>query len=119
MNKRFSVEAFGIRFEVALKEAGAAGANDLVLVPEWADPCSIVLSLLYAMEDRHMGSKVRKDGILIAMNLLGLSQIKDVLETLREHKTFAEIRRNGGDAMPAPCRPERLFEITRGRLSRL
>lgn len=88
-------------------------------VPDDVDPCSVILSYMYASEDRYLGSRVRKDSILISMNLLGLPQIKDAIEASRSFGTVAIIREGGTPSDAQPCNRERLFEITRERLSRL
>jgi ABC-type microcin C transport system duplicated ATPase subunit YejF len=69
----------------------------LVGLPEGVgSPCSLALAYLYTLEDLEVGSRIKSKPILLLANLLGLSQVRDVVETVRECKTLALIGAPGG-----------------------
>lgn len=69
----------------------------LVGLPEGTGgPCSLALAYLYTIEDLEVGSRIKSRPILFLANLLGLSQVRDVVETVRECKTLALIGAPGG-----------------------
>lgn len=55
------------------------------------NPCSLALAYLYTLEDLKFGSRVRNKAILFLMNLLGLNQVKDVVESVSECRAVAVI----------------------------
>ncbi|MEM4678515.1 MAG: hypothetical protein QXP76_04750, partial [Acidilobaceae archaeon] len=69
--------------------------DDVVVVGlpllELASPCKLAISYVYALEDKELGSKVKKTPILVLMNLLGVSQIKDVVNRIEEVSVVATV----------------------------
>ncbi|MEM4511947.1 MAG: hypothetical protein QXK97_01410, partial [Acidilobaceae archaeon] len=58
---------------------------------EHAEPCKLALSYLYALEERVIGSRVKKTPILILMNLLGVKQVRDVVERVGEARAVVAL----------------------------
>jgi len=73
-------------------------------------PCSLALAYLYTLEDIELGSRVKSKPILLLMNLLGLSQVRDVVETVRECKAIAAVG-NMGEAQVAVVEALRELDI--------
>lgn len=64
----------------------------IVGLPEGVtSPCSLALAYLYTLEDLEIGSRVKNKAILLLMNLLGLNQVRDVVEVVKNCKTLALI----------------------------
>lgn len=71
----------------------------LVGLPEGSvSPCSLALAYLYTLEDLRSGSRVKSKAILFLMNLLGLKQVRDVVETVRECRVIAVVGEEGAPA---------------------
>ncbi len=103
------------------------------------DPCSLSLAYLYTLEEAQMESRVRNRAILFLMNLMGLKQVRDVVEKVEEARAIAliglgdltgkledvvktfniEVGEAHTDFKPAPCEVDSLEHITLARLQRI
>lgn len=125
--------------ESVARVSGLIGESVILCLPvEELDPCALAQSLLYSEEDSIVYGRVRKRPISVLMNLLGLRQVREVVEAVRECRYIASVGEPGkaGGSLEralemlglAPqecpeargsCRSMNLFKITEARLRRL
>ncbi|MCX8195469.1 MAG: hypothetical protein N3F67_00055 [Acidilobaceae archaeon] len=134
------LEVLRVMFDEPLRARPLRSPNESVLMaglPRSVSPCAAALAYLYVLEDLQMGARVKNRSILFVMNLLGLKQIKDVIESVAEFRSIvvvgpergvssslAEISAELGMELalsqePPHCSIEELERITSQRTDRL